>query len=43
VSIGLAWAGPSSSATLQTLLDLADEAVYESKDNGRNRVSARVG
>jgi diguanylate cyclase (GGDEF)-like protein/PAS domain S-box-containing protein len=43
VSIGLAWAGPSSSATLQTLLDLADEAVYESKDSGRNRVSARVG
>ena len=43
VSIGLAWAGPSSTASLQTLLDLADEAVYESKDSGRNRVSARVG
>ena len=24
-------------------LDLADEAVYESKHGGRNRVSARVG
>jgi diguanylate cyclase (GGDEF)-like protein len=43
VSIGLAWAGPSSTASLQALLDLADEAVYESKDSGRNRVSARVG
>ena len=43
VSIGLAWAGPSSDATLQALLDLADEAVYESKHEGRNRVSARVG
>ena len=43
VSIGLAWAGPSSDATLQALLDLADEAVYESKHGGRNRVSARVG
>ena len=43
VSIGLAWAGPSSEATLQALLDLADEAVYESKHGGRNRVSARVG
>lgn len=43
VSIGLAWAGPTSDATLQALLDLADEAVYESKHEGRNRVSARVG
>ena len=43
VSIGLAWAGPTSDATLQALLDLADEAVYESKHGGRNRVSARVG
>jgi diguanylate cyclase (GGDEF)-like protein/PAS domain S-box-containing protein len=42
VSIGLAWAGPGSSATLQTLTDLADEAVYESKAGGRNRVSSRV-
>jgi two-component system cell cycle response regulator len=43
VSVGLAWAGPSSNASLQALLDLADAAVYESKDGGRNRVSARVG
>lgn len=43
VSIGLAWAGPSSDTTLQGLMDLADEAVYESKNGGRNRVSARVG
>lgn len=43
VSIGLAWAGPSSETSLQGLMDLADEAVYESKHGGRNRVSSRVG
>ena len=40
ISVGIAAWDPASGAAPDNLLALADQALYESKANGRNRVTA---
>ncbi|WP_459676905.1 sensor domain-containing diguanylate cyclase [Acidisoma sp. 7E03] len=42
VSVGLAYAEPGPDGSADALLTVADAALYDSKANGRNRVSARA-
>lgn len=42
VSVGVAWAGDLQSQELAAMMEVADEALYEAKEGGRNRVSTRT-
>ncbi|BFM41017.1 diguanylate cyclase [Synechocystis sp. LKSZ1] len=42
LSLGIATAIPSGNSSLETLIKLADQALYDAKEQGRNQIRARV-